>query len=51
MSKATDIVNTILKDMTDRRGLRQEWDQIDSDIQQEIKDTWAELVQAELDKK
>lgn len=51
MSKATDIVDAILADMTDRRGLRHQWDQIDRDIQQEIRDTWAEIVQAELDKK
>jgi hypothetical protein len=51
MSKATDIVDAILADMTDRRGLRHEWDQIDDDIKQEIKTTWAEIVQSELDKK
>lgn len=51
MTKAEKIVKAILADMTDRRGLRQEWEQIDEDIQAEIKTTWTELVEKELSKK
>ena len=36
------IVFDIVKDFTDRRGLRQEWDNIDDDIQCEIMNTWIE---------
>jgi hypothetical protein len=34
------IVATILEDLTDRRGLRHEWDAIEPDIQHEIRDEW-----------
>lgn len=33
-------VEEIIADLTDRRGLSGEWDQIDEDIQQEIMTTW-----------
>lgn len=39
------IVNSIIADLTDRRGLRQEWEYIDSEIQNEIEKTWIEIVQ------
>lgn len=51
MDKAEKIVEAIMKDFTDRRGLRQEWEQIDEDIQNEIKGTWIELVRKVLDEK
>jgi len=41
---AQQIVELIESDLTDRRGLRQEWEHIDYDIQDEIRDTWAELI-------
>jgi hypothetical protein len=37
---ATEIVKAILDDFTDRRGLRQEWEQIDDSIRSEIVETW-----------
>lgn len=37
-------VDDIVKDFTDRRGLRQEWEQIDDDIQKEITDAWKEAI-------
>lgn len=40
----------IEKDFTDRRGLRQEWNEIDEDIQQEIRNTWKALIHKELAK-
>jgi hypothetical protein len=42
------IVDAIIADFTDRRGLRQEWEQIDDDIQAEIRATWIALVNREL---
>ena len=34
----------ILDDLTDRRGLRQEWDCIADDIKTEIKNTWGNIL-------
>ncbi len=48
LEKANKVVQGILKDLTGRRGLRQEWEQIDGDIQQEISDTWTGIVAAAL---
>lgn len=42
--QAEKIVDAIVDDLTGRRGLRQEWEGIDEDIQQEIKAEWRELV-------
>jgi hypothetical protein len=50
MDKAERIVKAIEDDFTDRRGLRQEWEQIDADIQKEIRATWTALVRKELAK-
>lgn len=37
-------VERIIADLCDRRGLRQEFEAIDEEIQQEITDTWVEIV-------
>ena len=50
MDKAERIVNAIEKDFTDRRGLRQEWEQIDAEMQAEIRASWTALVRKELAK-
>ena len=42
------IRDKILDDVTDRRGWRQEWDQFDEDIQNEIKATWLKKIEKEL---
>jgi glycine/serine hydroxymethyltransferase len=34
----------IITDLTDRRGLRQEWEEIDGDIQDEIIEKWKEII-------
>ena len=34
----------IVGDLTDRRGLRQEWEEIDEDIQDEIFRTWVDII-------
>lgn len=38
------LVDAILYDLTDRRGFRQEWDQVDDDIKDEIKQTWTGII-------
>lgn len=38
------IVAAIEADLRDRQGLRQEFEQCDEDIQDEIRDTWADIV-------
>ena len=42
------VVVAIFNDFTDRRGLRQEFDQIDDETQVEIINAWIELVRKEL---
>lgn len=44
------IVKAIKLDFTDRRGLRQEWDAIDGQLQREIVREWTTLVMIELDR-
>ena len=39
-------VLAILEDLTGRRGLRQAWEDIDLDIQQEIAQTWADTIRS-----
>lgn len=41
---AENAVNEIVSDLNDRRGLRQEWEQIDDDIQNVIKETWKDII-------
>lgn len=50
IDKAERIVKAIEADFTDRRGLRQEWEQIDQETQMEIRETWVKLVRKELSK-
>ena len=42
--KAMKAVDKIVEDLTDRRGLRQEWENIDDEIQAEIKTAWAQAI-------
>jgi len=39
-----NIILDIIKDLMDRKGLSQEWDMIDKDIQKEIKQEWCEII-------
>ena len=41
---STVVVGQIVADITDRRGLRQAWESVDGEIQEDIKDTWADLI-------
>lgn len=48
--KATDakaVVLAIIEDLSDRRGLKQEWRQIDEDVQREIVEKWTKIVAGE----
>lgn len=47
-TKADRIVALILDDMLGRAGLDGAWDDIDPDIQEEIRATWAAIVHKEL---
>lgn len=42
------ILADIVADFTDRRGLRQEWENIDDQIRGEIKDSWREIIYSAL---
>lgn len=42
--EARDAVRKIVADLSDRRGLRQEWEQIDRDIQKEIRSMWEQII-------
>jgi hypothetical protein len=41
---ASKVVDGIIEDLSDRRGLRQAFESIDSEIQDEIRDSWIEIV-------
>jgi hypothetical protein len=41
---ASKIVKVIETDFTDRRGLRQQWEQIDAETRQDIRETWMKIV-------
>ncbi len=47
--RAKAIVEAIVKDMTGRRGLRQEFDGIDKAVQDEIVNSWCDIVSAAID--
>ena len=46
---ARKIVDDIITDVTDRKGLRQEWEEIDEDIQEEIIDSWSGIAEKGID--
>ena len=41
------IVNRIVADIKDRRGLKWEWNAIDDDIQKQIKEEWVKIIKEE----
>lgn len=41
--KAKEVVELIVRDLSGRRGLRHEWDQIDDEIRTEIRREWVKL--------
>lgn len=44
---AKSVVEKILDDLTDRRGLRHEWERLDDDVKDEIRQKWEEIVKDE----
>jgi hypothetical protein len=38
------VINEIIKDISGRRGLGNEWETIDDDVQEEIKDSWKSII-------
>lgn len=46
---AKQAVEAIVYDLTDRGGLSDEWDQIDEEIQVEIKNKWHGIIERALD--
>lgn len=46
--RAIEIVQAIYRDLHGRRGLRQTWDDIDADIQEEILEAWTAIVETKL---
>ena len=40
------IIAGLLDDITDRCGLRDEWDSISSDVQRDIIDEWREIIRS-----
>lgn len=45
MRPARAAVLAIIKDLSDRRGLRQAWESIDADIRRDITKEWVNLVE------
>lgn len=45
---AERIVLFILRDLTDRKGIRQDWEGIDKDIREEIIDEWLGIARKEV---
>ena len=48
MDKALKCVDQIIEDMLDRKGLGDEWDMLDEEIQEEIRIEWAGIIRANL---
>ena len=44
LDKSKLIIDRIIEDLSDRCGLGDEWDQIDDDIKDEIKEKWKDIV-------
>jgi hypothetical protein len=40
----TKAVNGIIFDLSDRRGLKGQWNLIDDDTQEEIKEAWKQII-------
>ena len=44
MSQAKIIIEKIVADIEGRKGISNEWEEIDDGIKQEIKDEWLEII-------
>lgn len=43
------IVEAIIYDLSDRRGLKGEWNMIDADIKRQIREAWRRIVREQLE--
>ena len=43
------IIAEIEYDISDRRGLKQEWLQIDDDVKEEIRDAWRAIIERHIE--
>jgi hypothetical protein len=50
VDNATRAVDAIIKDLSDRGGLDGAWNDVDSEMQDEIREIWAQAIRAEYDK-
>lgn len=41
---AMKIIEDILYDLKDRKGIKHSWNEIDDDVQEEIKETWKKII-------
>ena len=46
--KINEIIEEIIEDISDRRGLKNEWNGIDKDIQDEIKEVWFNIIKEKI---
>ncbi len=44
------IVGKIEQDLSDRKGIANEWHEIDDEIKQEIRNSWMKIIDEEIDK-
>jgi len=42
--KAKQIVEALLHDFTDRKGFRQIWESCDQEVQEELRNTWKQII-------
>lgn len=47
--RARAAVDEIVKDLSDRRGLKHEWQRIDPETQDEIREVWEAAVRKQID--
>lgn len=47
--RAKRVVKSIIADLSDRRGLGDEWSQCDDDVKREIRRTWGEIIDKEIE--
>lgn len=43
---ASKIVDAIIEDLSGRKGLGDEWDQIDDDVKEQIREKWTRIMES-----
>lgn len=44
IDRAKKIVDAIIDDLSDRKGIKHEWNMIDDDVKAEIRQCWADII-------